>query len=647
MTRKMNWIAIVGVLTIALIAAACAADEEVAKPAAPVPAAPAAAAAVTAPQPAAAPQQPAAPAAAAPAAAAQAAVVVQPAAPAAPAQVKAALAVPTAAPAAVVQPSLADVYGATVVKLANNLNIPLEYPPLPDTPPQFGGTVRVWALDPRTWDPHLYTSYRLYETLSYSHNRLFRQQYGPGASPTDYATVPGIGESWDVSGDGKTLTVKLRDGVKWHNKSPVNGRELKTSDVMFTFDRAHRIEQAGYVRDKMASVESWEAIDDLNFRLNLKSPDAYILHTFTTSKIPIIPEGPEAEFSDYSKPEESAIGTGGFMFVSHTPGSVIVMEKNPDYWEQPYPYIDRLELLVGLGIRTETSLAAFRTGKVDIIGNGTHSMGQEAYLALKKSNPESTFMVFLEITEHRGMWGRNTEPPFDDVRVRRAISMAVDRQGWVDSVYGGYAFPGTPIMPGAGDCYLGLDEYGEASKYLQYNPEASMALLEEAGFYDLNFKLVLRTTNGYGQLIVSDAEVIVEALRDIGMDVELRVDDYDSYSQVWRDGKYDANQMPMGYTGYGYTSYDWLVHPFQVQGERIYGFVDPTLDATLTNMKQSFDPVEQCGFAQEAAKRIVDQAYFLYSPSWPYFMAWNPRVKNYFYHHSEDAGGATHLIWVE
>ena len=618
-----------------LVMAACGSEEEepTAVPAAPAPATPA-------PATAAAPTAPAAPVTVAPAAPA-------PTAPAAP------VTVAPAAPAPVAKAlDLDEIFGPQLVALTNKLGLTIELPPIPTTEPKYGGAINIWGQDVRAWDPHKHISYYLWNMNAFTHPMLIRNSFGPGTSPTNTNYEPNIAESWDISGDLKTLVFNLRKGVKWHNKSPVNGREFIASDVLFSLDRMQRIEQAAYARQRMILVESITAPDDYTVKLELSQPDSGILYNFVDNKTTlfIAPE-PEEEFGDYAKPEESNIGYGPFMFESWTPGVAAVFEKNPDYWEQPYPYIDRVNVLVGLGndCSEEACRAAFRTGKLDIIGNWSRSMGRETYDQLKKSNPEVTFQTFMDITEHRGLYMKQDQPPFDDIRVRRALSMALDREGWVNSLYNGYGLTTGPIYPGAGDCWLSPEDYGPAAKYLEYNPEEAKQLLLDAGYSPGELSVTMISSAYAGQFLVSEAELVANALENIGITTELKILDSEAFSAITRPGDFGPGEMLWNYLGWGYHPKDWLVNPFKstLRGISHMGLDDAKMDELADTIITTYDLKAQCEAAQEAAKYVVDNVRAIYGPGLPYYAAIQPWVKGYQYHHSDNAGLPVALAWVE
>jgi peptide/nickel transport system substrate-binding protein len=531
--------------------------------------------------------------------------------------------------------------------IVDELQIPLYAPPAATTPPRQGGTLRIRTMEPKSFDIHQYVSYRLRIVNSYTHERLTQFKVGPGTSPVEHIPVPSLAQSWDIKDGGKTVIYHIRKGVKWHNKPPVNGRELKASDFVFTLDRIKRTEQAVYMNNILKNVESYEAPDDYTLVFHLKAPFAAFVYHMTRTGFEVLAPEVEKYCGDYVKPECAQIGTGPWMFESYTPGSNIVLKRNPDYWNQPYPYIDRLVLVFMDDEKAQD--AAFRTGKLDLIGVETDAINGERFRSLRRSNPEMVYQVFVDPFNRRALWLKSDRPPFNDVRLRRAASMAIDRVGWVKSVMGGYGIPfGGWLYPGNA-YWLPDDEYGACAQYLQYHPAEAKRLIQEAGYGPGGqpLQVTLQSTRGYGEEMASEAELVAAALQAVGIEVRISMVDYNSFIPVWRDGKYE--HLAYTFLGYGYDADDWLREPFhsRFNGTRYFGYHDTTFDTLLDAQARELDPKKRIQLAQEAAKHLVCQAYAIAAPARLYFLGINPRLKNYLYHDSFDNGHPLMMSWIE
>ncbi|PON18087.1 hypothetical protein C2W62_09710 [Candidatus Entotheonella serta] len=207
---------------------------------------------------------------------------------------------------------------------------------------------------------------------------------------------------------------------------------------------------------------------------------------------------------------------------------------------------------------------------------------------------------------------------------------------------GGWLYPGNPY-------WLTDDEYGECASYLKYDPEAAKRLLQEAGYGPGGklIKVTLQSTRGYGEELASEAELVAGALQAIGIQVDIRMVDYNSFIPVWCDGKYD--HLAYTFLGYGYDADDWLRTPFhsQFNGTRYFGYQDQPFDDLLDAQASEIDAAVRIERTQAAAKHLICQSYAVAAPARLYFLGMNPRLKNYVYHDSFDNGHPLMMAWIE
>src|SRR5499426_3628750 len=303
-------------------------------------------------------------------------------------------------------------------------------------PPKRGGILRVRGYEPVHFDPHLTISFKTHTTLSFVYNKLVRHKVGADVPPGTFIVEPDLAERWEEL-DDTTYVFSLRQGVKWHNKPPLNGRELVAEDVKFTYDRFLR-EPGNPNRYILDSVDRIEVVDRYTVKFFLKEPYVWFVNAlaYSTSMWIIAPEMVQ-QFGDLKKPE-TAIGTGPFLLERHEPNVKTIFKRNPDYFRQGEPYVDGVEWLV---LDDEsTGLAMYRTGQLDCGPAGNWSVRQQDVEALKKSHPHLVYRDFLSQTTQAIMM-RTDMAPFNDVRVRRAISHAIDRQALIEAVWGRGAPP--------------------------------------------------------------------------------------------------------------------------------------------------------------------------------------------------------------
>ena len=247
---------------------------------------------------------------------------------------------------------------------------PLHHPPAlwgaEAGPPKRGGILRVRGFDPPHFDPHLATANFTQSTLSFVYSKLVRHKVGADIPPGKFIVEPDLAERWEEL-DDTTYVFHLRQGVKWHNKPPVNGREFVAEDVKFTYDR-FMTEKANGNRYLLDSVDRIEVVDRYTVKFVLKEPYVWFLSVlaYPTSMWIIAPEVVE-KYGDLKK-SETAIGTGPFILERYEPNIKSVFKRNPDYYRDGQPYVDGVDWLV---ITDEsTGLAMYRTGQLDC-GPGT------------------------------------------------------------------------------------------------------------------------------------------------------------------------------------------------------------------------------------------------------------------------------------
>src|SRR5215467_13366422 len=399
--------------------------------------------------------------------------------------------------------------------------------------PKRGGILRVRGYDPVHFDHHLTNNAKTNTTLSFVHSTLLRFKVGAEISPGTYTVEPHLAEGWEEP-DDLTYVFHLRRGVKWHNKPPLNGRELVAEDVKFTFDR-FLSEKANVLREQLEPVERIEVVDRYTVKFVLKEPFVWLpTRLADSSSMWIIAPEVVEKFGDLKKPE-SAIGTGPFLLERYEPNVKTVFKRNLEYFLKDQPYIDGVEWLV---LDDEsTGLAMYRTGKIDCGPWHWWSVRQADLESLKQSHPHLLYRDFLSIVTS-GITMRTEQPPFNDVRVRRAISHAHDRQGLIEAVSPrGEAT--SVIGRGQTEWSLPVDQLGAGARYYQYNPKEAKRLLVEAG-YPKGFKTQITTTSGLGRDLVDAAQLVQRFLKDVGIEAELKLQEYGAYMATTAQGKYEG-----------------------------------------------------------------------------------------------------------
>jgi peptide/nickel transport system substrate-binding protein len=505
--------------------------------------------------------------------------------------------------------------------------------------PRRGGLLRVRGYDPVHFDPHLTVSFKTHTTLSFVYNKLVRHKVGADVPPGTFIVEPDLAERWEEL-DDTTYVFSLRQGVKWHNKPPLNGRELVAEDVKFTYDRFLR-EPGNPNRYILDSVDRIEVVDRYTVKFSLKEPYVWFVNAlaYSTSMWIIAPEMVQ-QFGDLKK-SETAIGTGPFLLERHEPNVKTIFKRNPDYFRQGEPYVDGVEWLV---LDDEsTGLAMYRTGQLDCGPAGNWSVRQQDVEALKKSHPHLVYRDFLSQTTQAIMM-RTDMAPFNDVRVRRAISHAIDRQALIEAVWGRGA-PTAAVSRGLVEWSLPIDQLGVGAKYYQYDPKESRRLLAEAGF-PKGFKTQLTATPGYGRDLVDDVQLVQHFLKDVGIEAELKLQEFGAYAATTQQGKFEG--LVRGPFGIAWEPDAPLYRAYAADSSWNTGHVnDPKLTAMLKEQRRTKDLEARKKIIFEIQRYVAEQQYYVYLNSNTITGSWQPYVKNFAPQHSFDYGNRVAALWLE
>src|SRR2546427_9584475 len=219
--------------------------------------------------------------------------------------------------------------------------------------PKRGGTIAIRAWDPPHFDPFQTISYKTHIALSFTHGRLLKHKAGPGVTPGTFPIEGDLAESWTQPNE-TTYVFKLRKGVRWHNKPPVNGREVTADDVVFSVN--HFLSVKGNANAYMLrAVEKVEALDRSTVKFSLKEPFVWFLDMLSNPHaVAIVAKEVLDKFGDFKK-HETVIGTGPWMLDSYRPNVGLTFVRNPSYFLAALPYIDRNEAKVGDDNPTRTA----------------------------------------------------------------------------------------------------------------------------------------------------------------------------------------------------------------------------------------------------------------------------------------------------
>jgi peptide/nickel transport system substrate-binding protein len=444
-----------------------------------------------------------------------------------------------------------------------------------------------------------------------------------------------------VSKDGKVYTFNLRKGVRSHNTPPVHGREVTAEDVKYSLER---FMAKSAFRTRFEPVTSVDVVDKYTVRVSLKEPYApFLNHLANPSFCAILPREAEEKFKDFNHPD-AVIGTGPFVLKSYDKGVRVVFERNADYFMKGFPYLDGV--VIEVTPDAAARVAVLRAGKAEL----PHIWGwisPEEAKALQKTNPE------LSITPYKVIGlpyisFRTDQPPFNDVRVRRAVSLAIDRKAWNAALlFGEGCIDAGPVPCGMTDWKLDVSKSDPAkAKYLVgYDPAEAKKLLAEAG-HGNGLTVPMYHWPGYVVPWRSYYELAAADLAKVGITVELKPEEYGKYSSTTMVGKYE--KMAMGPSTPFTEVDDFLFGRFGPElPTNLSHVVDTELTKMLAAQRREMDPKKRKAIVDDIQRYLADKAYYVYLPQWPQYVAHPQYVKGFRHHDGYGLGMRLIYTWLD
>ena len=514
--------------------------------------------------------------------------------------------------------SAAGVSAAAALRPRRRAGAAASYPdwiPASPKPPKRGGVLaRASAWDPPVIDPRLTQSIGLFQFMGLTSNRLIRYSFPEEANSTnDVALRPDLAESWQSSPDFRVWTFKIRQGVKWHNVPPVNGRELTAADVKYCYEQYAK---EGVQAFTFQEIEGMETPDKHTLRIHLKTPNTLFPQNVAESVTVIFPREVLEEDGDLKK---RLVGTGPYILKEHTRKVRIVLQRNPDYYDKGRPYIDECVILSAPD--SATRKAAFRTGQSEIVQVASPS---EAEVILK-TNPSAMPQEYANWLAPFGLALSQDKPPFNDLRVRRAISMAIDRQKQVDTVYEGHGIPGWGVP------YVYYQDTKPTLKELgpwwQYRPEEAKKLMAEAG-HAKGFETTLFYYEYFPQM-TSQVQLVQQDLKkNLNVDVKISKLDYTTYYGRYVDSKWEG--MSWGFQSGHAVGLDERTYMYMhsKSTKNFFRVNDPVIDELTTRLRRTPERAEQRAITKKIVDRELDQVLRMWMPYDAGFLIFQPHLRN-------------------
>lgn len=511
--------------------------------------------------------------------------------------------------------------------------------------PKRGGTFRlVLQSDPVTgFDPHQTISFVTMVPLSFAYSRLVKVKAGPSVKPMTYPIEPDLAESW-TQPDDKTYVFKLKKGVRWHPKPPVNGRELTADDIKYTYERFLTIKGNGN-RPVLEYVDRIDVLDKYTVKFTLKEPNAWFLDLLASTSTWIVAKECVEKFGDLKK-AESLVGTGPWMLERWEPNVKLVYVRNPHYFVPGLPYADGVE--ASIDPDPSSRLAAWLAGKVDF-GPEYQQVVRRLDLAMaKQRKPGLQTAEYAWFTS--GLVGFKVDkPPFNDVRVRRALSRATSLAEIFESnaFSQGHWVPNPAVPAASAEWSIPIDQLGpEGRKLYEYSTADAKRLLAEAG-YPNGFKAQVESPGtAYGPDFLDAAQILVKNWKAAGIDAELKLKEYGAFISTAIYGKFD--DMMYGLRGAWVDPEAYFYRPFMPgQPLNILNVNDPKLTDMINLQRRTFDVPKRKQIVYDIQRYLAEQGYFGADGSVKVVSAWEPYIKNYMPNNGFDVGGRLMAAWID
>ncbi len=482
--------------------------------------------------------------------------------------------------------------------------------------PKTGGTYKYFlALDPTTLDPYANASYTAKGFAGFVYSRLYKVDAQPGANPYDQPPTPDLAESAE-SPDGQTWTVKLKQGAKFHNIAPVNGREVTAADVKFSWDRLNDPKSPNVAQ--VPKGAKLDVVDDHTLKFTLASPSPTFLEFIADSNTLWIQP---TEMGGAADPTKTPIGTGPWVMSDYAVSSKLTFKKHPEYFLKGQPYMDGVELAI---------IPEYANQKAQFEAGSLHGFVPQLsdVLDMKKQMTKAQWVGYTSAVLYMLYFSpESMEPnaPWRDDRFRQAVSMAIDRDGYLDLQYSvselkkaglDVSSSWNNLLPDGFGTRFWLDpkssDQGPSGKFFNYDEAESKKLLAAVGNTDQPFKYQY-TGNGYGSVWVHYAEAIGNWLTAVGLKPQTETQDYSS--------KYITQTFRGNFTGVTFG----IETPFPEAGsyiDRMFGddpanhgkIHDKDIDAQNAKQKVELDPKQRTQQLYEI-QRINDQhMYYVPTP---------------------------------
>lgn len=451
-----------------------------------------------------------------------------------------------------------------------------------------GGSVVVgMTQDLVSLDPHI-------QTDAGTRNVVFNLFEGLVKPTSDGDLVPAVASDYEILEDGKVYSFTLREGITFHD-----GSRVTVENIKYSIERYAEVQAESSVFSAPPEVV---LIDESTVEIRLDEANTELLADLAT--VYIIPRS-------NTDVATNPIGTGPFKYVSYTAGQKLVLNKYDGYWKEGYPYLD--EVTFKFIADVETAFVELQAGTLDILN----------YLTIDQAELLGDDFNIVEGSMNlvHALYLNNDYEPLQDVKVRQALSYAVDKDTINEFWSGGKSrLIGSHMIPSIAKYY----EEGAEGLY-PYNVEKAKELLAEAGYTD-GFDLVITVPSSYTQH-VSTAEVIVEYLKAVGINASIELVEWSTWlSDVYTDRNYQATVI--GVDGKLAPS-SWLIRYVSSYENNFVNYSNEEYDSIFALAKATVDESEKIELYKELQMILAEDAVNVFIQDPAEFVAVNSKLAGY------------------
>lgn len=473
--------------------------------------------------------------------------------------------------------------------------------------PTRGGTLTLSTNEPDSFDVYAGAGGYAKGIAQMIYNHMWRAHL-PAGSGYEPFYEPDLIESYEQA-DDTTYILKVRQGVNWQDKDPVNGRELVADDIVQNLNRMRQNEPGYTLASRLAMIESVSETDEATVEVKLNRPNGYFVYNLADQDGVIIPP----ELHDGGA-QATAVGTGPFVLEDWQRGSALILQANPNYWDTGLPYIDEVRYVIQTDFAT--NISNFIAGQIDTF----NLLTPESEEQIRNQNPDA---VLAYITAYPFTGALNTtsetQPALQDRRVRQAIKYATDYDAEINLGFGGHGFRGQPLSRIHGS--NGLPE----SELPTRDVQRARSLLDEAGYGD-----GLQIVNSISNLVVPDQGHTqwVDALRDVGIEMELEVTPFNQWiTRAFIQGQMEA--CSSGLFSYIPPDVQMSVKWQSDGGYNNSHYNNPDFDSLLDTARQELDLEAAQEHYQRLSRMVLDDSPDIFLLENEQLVGKQGRVKNW------------------